>query len=282
MHFVLMQALGDNLISLSLLQQAEGKIDIIGTRLTLEVAKLLGLEEKFNIHVLFDDVAAFYNVKTAGISQALQELRVFREYVKRHNLAELVFEKEDVRAKVLTFYLAEYHAGRANCQVYLNRKSLFEKTTGFPMMLKPALRPTAPVRTVLINPLARVRERDIGDADLEAILHVLKRHEVIIQLVDHTGRFERYRDRVDTYFAHTTLSDAKELISGCDFFIGTDSFLIHLAYYCEKAFFIVFNYEYFDFLPPGCECIDNYVITDRVRDKEDAYYRKFRALGVVE
>lgn len=280
MKYVLLQAYGDNVISLSMLSRLGGKIDVIGTRLTQEVARLLELEDKFNIHVLFDDVPGFYNVRKAGVFKALKDLNIFRTYARRNRSEGLVFEKDDFRAAVLAFGLADYHASKVSSQVYINRKNLFEKVSNSTLALRPAVRPQA-VRKVLINPLARAGKRNIGDADLDAMLQVLKAQGLSIELIDHTGEFARYRERVDAYYGDTTLDALKALIKGCDFFIGTDSFPIHLAYYFEKAFCIIFNFEYFDFLPPGSECLDNYVITDRMTEKQYGYAEKFRSLGVI-
>ena len=79
----------------------------------------------------------------------------------------------------------------------------------------------------------------------------------------------------------TSLISARELIKESDFFVGTDSFLIHLAYFYNKSFFIVFNYEYFDFLPPGCEVIGNYVIINPLEDNKNKIKRRLSLLGVL-
>jgi len=279
--FVLLQAMGDNLITLSMLAQAEEKIEILGTRLTYEVAKLLDIETKFNIRVLFGEVPAFYDVRKAGVWKAVKEIGTFRRYIRREALTDLVFEKGDVRAGILTYGIARYRASETSEGVYLDRKSLIELAAGVPVTLKPAARPVAPVRTVVIAPHSRVREKDIRDTDLTALINVLKKEGLHLRLVDHTGTLDRYRNRVDEYYTHTTLAEVRDLIVDSDFMIGCDSFLIHLAYYFDKAFFVVFNAGPSDFLPPGCETIGNFIVADHAEDKEDAYRRKFSALGVI-
>ena len=246
-----MQALGDNLITLSMLSQSRKKIDVIGTRLTLDVAKLLGVEEQFNIRPLYEQIPAFYDMRKEGIRKALRDAMIFRCYIKRQALRELVFEKEDIRPRLLTFGLARYHAVKTEQGIYYDRQRLIEKTVESAVTLKPALKPATPVKTVVIAPHSRLREKDIAVNDLSSIINVLKAAGLHLRLVDYRGELERFREIVDDYVSGTTLEAVKDLIVESDFLIGCDSFLIHLAYHFDKAFFIVFKTAPSDFLPPG-------------------------------
>lgn len=67
MHVACLLALGDNLITLSLLKEIAFKqqlpLKILGTRLTLKIARLLECEKHFEIIPLFENVPAFYDLK---------------------------------------------------------------------------------------------------------------------------------------------------------------------------------------------------------------------------
>ncbi len=71
MHVACLLALGDNLITLSLLKEIAFKqqqpIKILGTRLTLKIARLLECEKHFEIIPLFENVPAFYDLKKQGV-----------------------------------------------------------------------------------------------------------------------------------------------------------------------------------------------------------------------
>jgi len=49
----------------------------------------------------------------------------------------------------------------------------------------------------------------------------------------------------------------------------------------EKPFLIFYNSANLDFLPPGAELIDNYIIADPVKDNSVAIGYKFKTLGIV-
>lgn len=280
-YFVSFQALGDNLISLSLLAQRDKPIKILGTKQTQSIITLIGVEDKFDLLMPFEDIPAFYDIRRQGIFKAIKDIIIFRSYVKKYHIQELVFEKLDWRARLLTFGISRFIAKNTTKQVYINRKNLlnFCYEENFKLKNVPKLRST--VQKVLINPLAREQKRNISKEHLESILEVLKSCNIKITLLDYSEDYHEFKNMVNEYWSHTSLNEVKLIMQNHDFFIGTDSFLIHLAYYLEKPFFIIFNFEYFDFLPPNCEVINNYIITSNCRYfKEDIIFQ-FKEIGLI-
>lgn len=280
-YFVSLQALGDNLISLSLLYQMDGHVQIIGTKHTQSIITLMGVEDKFDLLVPFEDIPAFYDIRKQGIFKAIKDIIIFRSYVKKHNIKELIFEKYDWRAKFLTFAIACYIAKNTTKQVYINRKNLFDFCYEGNFKLKNSLKPSKKIQKILINPIAREQKRSISKEHLKIIFEVLKSCNIQIILLDYSGDYHEFKNLVNKYWSHTRLNEAKNIMQDCDFFIGTDSFLIHLAYYLEKPFFIIFNFEYFDFLPPNCEVLNNYVITSNCRCFKKDITLKFKDIGLI-
>lgn len=283
-YFLSLQSFGDNLISLYLLSQIDGKIKILGTKHTQNIARLMEVEDKVNIDVIFDDIPAFYDVKKRGMVKAFKDMFKFRQYIKEHNIKELFFEKQDIRTQMLTFGLSKYIATKnLTKQVYINRKNLIEKYYTSTIKLKSSIKPSKGKETnrILISPSSRIQDKNIRKNDCDIIIAILKEFNFTIQLVDYTGDYIEYKDKVNEYYHNTTLSDVKELIVKSDFFIGADSFLVHLAYFFEKAFFIVFNFESFEFLPPNADVIENYILTNRQINIETEFRNKFIKLGII-
>ncbi len=73
-YYLSLQALGDNLISLSSLAQLNIRVNILGTKHTKNIIKLIGLEDKFAIQVVFDDIPAFYDIRKKGLVKAIKDL----------------------------------------------------------------------------------------------------------------------------------------------------------------------------------------------------------------
>ena len=280
-YFLSLQSFGDNLISLYLLSQIDAKVKILGTKHTQNIARLMEVEDKFDLEVIFDDIPAFYDVRKQGMINAIKDMFKFRQYIKEHNIKELIFEKKDIRTKMLTFGLSKYLATNLTKPVYINRKNLIEESYSSTIQLKSSIKPNKETHTILISPSSRIQEKNIRKNDFDIIISILKEFNFTIQLVDYTGDYIEYKDKVNEYYPNTTLDDVKELIVKSDFFIGADSFLVHLAYFYDKAFFIVFNLENFDFLPPNADVIDNYIITNRQSNIEKELKNKFIKLGVV-
>lgn len=277
--YVCLQSLGDNLISLYLLKQLDEKLTILGTTHTKTIANLIDCQH--TIKVVFEDIPAFYHLRDKGIFNAIYDILKFRTYIKNYGINELVFEKYDFRIKLLTFGLSKYISKNTTQHAYLNRKNLIESTYNQSIFLKPSLKPNNHTKKILINPIAKMTQRNIQKSDLSIIIDILKMYSFEISIIDYSQNYNEYKLFVDHYYTGTNLEEAKNFILDTDFFIGTDSFLIHLAYYLDKSFFLVLNFDYFDFLPPNCEIINNYIITSHSNNFAFELRKKFNLLGLI-
>ena len=150
-----------------------------------------------------------------------------------------------------------------------------------PTRLKASVKAGEKIRSVLIAPSSRLSIKNIRSRYLESILHLLHAENIAVSLVDYTKEYAAFREKVETYRTDTTFDEVKTMLLENDLLIGADSFLIHLAYYFEKPFLIFYNSANLDFLPPGAELIDNYIIADPVKDNSVAIGYKFKTLGIV-
>jgi hypothetical protein len=280
-YYVALQALGDNLISISLLSQLDKKIQLLGTKHTENIVRLMEQEEKFEIKIVFDDIPAFYDIRKRGIVRAIKDICKFRKYVKQHKIKELVFEKKDFRIKLLTLGLKinSYSASEFT-NVYYNRGHLIQEAYQGKVKIDNLLDYSKNDRIVLISPVTRIKKKDITTEELNIILAVLKKRGFTIQLLDYSKEYKRFADQVDEYITDTTLNDVKHLIRSCDLYLGADSFLVHLAYFFKKPYFIVFNIENKTFLPPASEVADNYIVVDKSIDLSTQFEGKLVGLGL--
>lgn len=282
-YFVSLQALGDNLISLSLLAQLDERIKILGTKQTQSVLRLMGIEEKFDLLMPFEDIPAFYDIRKRGIFKALKDIIHFRSYVKKHRIQELIFEKCDWRVRLLTFGLHINVKSRFyDDNVYVNRKLLIENVYRSTLYLNEGKESFFPkkIQKVLINPTTRVALKNIQSDHLHFIIALLHKNHIEVTLIDFEQKYTDLENQVAHYKAHTTLNDVKNLLLETDLYIGADSFLIHYAYYLHKPFFIVFNQENTHFLPPVCSHLKNYIMATQ-GNFEWRLSEKLTALGIV-
>ncbi len=282
MIYICFQALGDNVISIDLLSQINKKIKVIGTQHTKNIIELLGLETHFSVTVLYDDIPAFYDVKRQGVKKAIKDVIKFRTYIKTNNLDNLIFEKQDFRISILTRGIVKRTYSRTILNnVYVNRKDLIESIFKKTIELKSALPPFKNTKNILINPISGNIRRNISISQLLVICDLLKVNNFNVSIVDHQGDYSEFQNNVDHYYCNTSLEEVKQLIMDHDFFIGTDSFLIHLAHALDKPYFIIFNYKYFDFLPPYVEILNNYIITTNTKNLQLSLSEKFKSIGLL-
>lgn len=273
--------MGDNLITLQMLNQLKEEVNIIGTQATKDIANLIQVSDNINIVVAFKDIPSFYNIRRDGLIKALIDTIKFKSLLKGLDPACLIFEKGGFRAKLLSLGISKYFFCDSTKHVYINRKRLIESVTDSFVSLKPTISPNKNIKKVLITPASGSIARNINKADLGVIIDIFKDCNCLIQLVDYNGKYESFKDLVHEYHPVTSLTKVKQLVVECDYLIGTDSFLIHLAYFYNKAFFIVFNYDYFDFLPPNSEVIGNYIVVNKFGNNKEKFKKKFIDLGVV-
>ena len=283
-YFVLLQALGDNLISLSLLAQLDERIKILGTKQTQNILRLMGAEDKFDLLMPFEDIPAFYDIRKRGIFKAIKEIIHFRSYVRKYRIQELVFEKYDWRVRLLTFGLQVNVQSRFyDDNVYVNRKLLIENVYHATIYLSEGTESSFPkkIQKVLINPTTRVYSKNIQSDHLRFIIALLHKNHIEVTLIDFAQNHADLENKVAHYKAHTTLNDVKSMLLETDLYIGADSFLIHYAYYLNKPFFIVFNQENIHFLPPVCTHLENYLMATQGGFRS-RFTEKLTALGIIE
>jgi len=281
-YYISLLALGDNLISLSLLEQVDKTVKIIGTKHTKNVAKLMGLENKFDIKVIFNDIPAFYDIKKQGVIRAVQDFYKFIKYIKTHNIKEIIFEKKDFRGCLVSFYakVKVYYSCNVNKKVYENRQELINRVCKQSIDIKSYPLKIENPKVILINPLTRVELRSINHNHLKYIIDILKENRYEIYLIDIENRYEEFRNEVTHYFTNTTLEDVKQLILKSDLYIGGDSFLIHLAYYLKGNYFIFFYRDNDYFLPPNIED-DFYIKAHECDSFKKTLYDKFKNIGLI-
>lgn len=276
-YYVSLQAFGDNLVSISLLSQLDGKVNIIGTKITENIINLVGLNDKFNIKVVSEDIPAFYHIRKYGVINAIKDVFSFRRNIKNSNIKVLIFEKKDFRISLLTAGLnVKVYSSNNYNYVYNNRVDLIRNTYEKDVKLDYNINIKKEVRTVLINPVTRSERRDITKDNLYQVLSILKSHRIKVKLVDYSKEYSEFEGEVDQYFTNTTLEEVRDLLLSCDLYLGGDSFLVHLAYYYHKPYFIIFNYEYNrTFLPPFSQVNDNYIVISDSQEFKSQFEGKF-------
>ncbi len=147
MHVACLLALGDNLITLSLLKEIALKqqqpLKILGTHLTLKIAKLLECEKYFEIIPVFENVPAFYDLKKQGVFGAIKDFLRLLKALKKHKIKRLILEKQDFRSALLAKFIPITTPNKEIKNVYQNRQELFSQIYGhvfdnppYPMNLK--------------------------------------------------------------------------------------------------------------------------------------------------
>ncbi|PDW93823.1 glycosyltransferase 9 family protein, partial [Helicobacter pylori] len=236
MHVACLLALGDNLITLSLLKEIAFKqqqpLKILGTRLTLKIAKLLECEKHFEIIPVFENIPAFYDLKKQGVFLAIKDFLWLLKALKKHKIKHLILEKQDFRSALLSKFIPITTPNKEIKNVYQNRQELFSQIYGhvfdnplYPMSLKNP-------KKILINPFTRSIDRSIPLEHLKIVLKLLK--PFCVTLLDFEERYAFLQNEATHYCAKTSLEEVKSLILESDLYIGGDSFLIHLAYYLKK------------------------------------------------
>ncbi len=280
MHIACLLALGDNLITLSLLKEIAFKqqqpLKILGTHLTLKIAKLLECEKHFEIIPVFENVPAFYDLKKQGVFLAMKDFLWLLKAIKKHKIKHLILEKQDFRSALLAPFIPITTPNKEIKSVYQNRQELFSQIYGhvfdnppYPMNLKNP-------KKILINPFTRSIDRSIPLEHLQIVLKLLK--PFCVTLLDFEERYAFLQNEAAHYCAKTSLEEVKNLILESDLYIGGDSFLIHLAYYLKKNYFIFFYRDNDDFMPPKNE---NFLKAHKSHSIEQDLAKKFRHLGLL-
>lgn len=283
MHYVSLQALGDNLISLSFLEQLDDKVNIVGTKHTKNIAKLMNLEDKFNVKVVFDDIPAFYDINKQGIFKALIDLNKFIKYIRNNDIKEIVFEKKDFRSAIVSFLtnIKVHTMDDSNPKVYEHRKENIEKAYKEKIVLNRYLLKIYTSKVIVINPLTRVEFKNIKHNHLKFLIDELNKSDYEVYLIDIEKKYQEFENEVQYYLTNTTLNDVKNLILKSDLYIGADSFLVHLAYYLKRNYFVIFYRDNYDFFPPNISN-DFYINANEFGNFNEELKEKFKNIGLVE
>lgn len=198
--------------------------------------------------------------------------------LKKHKVKHLILEKQDFRSALLNKFIPITTPNKEIKNVYQNRQELFSQIYGhafdnppYPMNLKNP-------KKILINPFTRENDRNISLEHLKIILKLLK--PFCVTLLDFEERYAFLQDEVTHYRAKTSLEEVKNLILESDLYIGGDSFLIHLAYYLKKNYFIFFYRDNDDFMPPNGGN-ENFLKAHKSHFIEQDLAKKFRHLGLL-
>ncbi len=280
MHVACLLALGDNLITLSLLKEIAFKqqqpLKILGTRLTLKIAKLLECEKHFEIIPIFENIPAFYDLKKQGVFWAMKDFLWLLKAIKKHQIKHLILEKRDFRSALLAKFIPITTPNKEIKNVYQNRQELFSQIYGHVFDNSQYSMSVKNPKKILINPFTRSIDRSIPLEHLQIVLKLLK--PFCVTLLDFEERYAFLKDKVAHYRAKTSLEEVKNLILESDLYIGGDSFLIHLAYYLKKNYFIFFYRDNDDFMPPKNE---NFLKAHKSHSIEQDLAKKFRHLGLL-
>ena len=246
-------ALGDNLISLGLLKNIKTKINIIGTPNTREIIRCLGLQEKINLEIVFEDTPAFYKIRSKGIICAIKDFYRLIKYIREHQINEIVYEKKDFRSKLISLFTnAKEHSPNQTLNAYKDRKDLIENVYSTKIRLDNYVMKINKPKKIVINPATGHASRDIKKEHLISILEFIKAHGCNISLLDLSKEYEDLKNYVEYYTSKISFEDTKKLIKDSDLCIGGDSFFIHFAYYFRRNYFIVYYNDWDYFRPPNC------------------------------
>jgi|SaaInlStandDraft_3_1057020.scaffolds.fasta_scaffold10002_3 ADP-heptose:LPS heptosyltransferase len=282
-YYISFQALGDNLISLSFLKQLNIKANVLGTSHTINISKLIKGDNELNINVLFDDIPAFYDIRKKGFIKASKDLYKFIKFIKSNEVKILVFEKKDLRSSLVVFFtnVQVYYPNDLNLKVYQHRAELISDIYKQKVSLNSYKLQLNTPKKIIINPLTRVEIKNIKHNHLDYIITKLAKYGYEIYLIDINDEYPEFKNKVQYYLTNTTLNDVKNIIDDCSLYIGGDSFLIHLAYYLKRNYFIIFYRDNDDFLPPNIEN-DFYIKAHIGDDFEKELNDKFKNIGLIK
>ncbi len=282
MHIACLLALGDNLITLSLLKEIaftqQQPLKILGTHLTLQIARLLECEEYFEIIPLFENIPAFYDLKKQGVFWAMKDFLLLLKAVKKHQVKHLILEKQDFRSALLAKFIPITTPNKEIKNVYQNRQELFFQIYGHVFNHSPHSMNLKNPKKILINPFTREKDKNISLEHLQIVLKLLK--PFCVTLLDFEEKYAFLQNETAYYRAKTSLEEVKNLILESDLYIGGDSFLIHLAYYLKKNYFIFFYRDNDDFMPPNSKN-ENFLKAHKSHSIEQDLAKKFRHLGLL-
>jgi len=207
----------------------------------------------------------------------------FIKFIKSNEVKILVFEKKDLRSSLVVFFtnVQVYYPNDLNLKVYQHRAELISDIYKQKVSLNSYKLQLNTPKKIIINPLTRVEIKNIKHNHLDYIITKLAKYGYEIYLIDINDEYPEFKNKVQYYLTNTTLNDVKNIIDDCSLYIGGDSFLIHLAYYLKRNYFIIFYRDNDDFLPPNIEN-DFYIKAHIGDDFEKELNDKFKNIGLIK
>ncbi|GAB1536523.1 glycosyltransferase family 9 protein [Geovibrio sp. ADMFC3] len=256
-HIFLLQAFGDNLVSLRLLKNFIGQdIRVHGTSLTEQIVEIVKVDE-FKIEQIYDGIPAFYNLRKEPLLKSVKDFIFLIKYIKANipSNEPVFFEKDDFRFKLMKLLLNRHilKAAKKEIGFYEDRAKVFESCLNTKIEFTSSKDFKLQGRSVVINPVGRNETRHLNKAILAFLVKSLKSSDFTISIIDHLGLYSEFESEVDNYYRKTSLKEAVNILKSADVYCGPDSLFIHLAYYYRKPYFCIMNYDSSYFLPPHSE-----------------------------
>jgi len=254
-YHISLLTLGDNLISLSLLSRLRerGGITIVGTALTRRIAAFFPALD-IPIAVDFDRVPAFLDLRRRGVIAAALDANKFRRSMAERVTSgdSLILENNDLRGLALARFRGVTRlAPSRTTNIYEDRRALLQRVFQQTIPLEQGAPLPRQARRVTINPSAGRRVKAVPPRTLAALVSYLKSRQIEVQLIDHDRAHGALTGQVDGYHVDTTLESAVALVRESDLYIGADSLMAHLAYFCATPAIVLFNETNLYFAPPG-------------------------------
>ncbi|MFO1433602.1 MAG: hypothetical protein U1F76_26485 [Candidatus Competibacteraceae bacterium] len=236
----LLAGFGDCLISLYFLSQIPPErrnFRILGTGWTQEILSLLQLRD-IAFDCVFDHIVAFYTVKKSGIWRAGRDLVKFVSLLRQSKAKRIILEIHDFRLRLIRFMTPHaYIHSPERGNVYSKRRELFANVFGVVPSL-PDLCLPGDSRRVVIHATSSRMTKDLQECEVRALIDWSKSTNAEPVLIDFDGRFSSLKHYVAEYYLRPPLSQALEILRGCDLFVGVDSFFMHIAYLFSIPFFV--------------------------------------------
>lgn len=255
-YLFLMQAFGDNVVSLSNVMRLNNSesIRIFGTGLTNDIVRNLSYDIKIN--KVFDDIPSFYNIRRDGILKSVKDFLFLIKYIKENIpiQSDILLEKKDFRFKILKALLRDYKlfAVDKELNIYIDRARFLGINSKIFQRKKIM---DQNIDSILINPTGRSDTRHLSPKVMNAIIQNFKEYDLKIYLIDYLGFYKDFEKEVDFYYSKIKLNKAVDILKKVDLYCGPDSLFIHLAYVLDKNYFCIMNYDSSYFMPPAA--IDN-------------------------
>jgi hypothetical protein len=255
-HYLMFRAYGDCVISYGLLESlpAGATVRILGTGVAQRVARVLGAT-RHPVTTMLDDIAAFYDVRQSGPRRAMDDLRRVRRALAPMLAPgdSVLFEHADFRNWLLLprmrgITVLEPQHGAS---IYQDRHRMLSAAFGPMPEPRPSPRPRRPVRSLVLNPAARLEQKRLPQGVVENVVSHASARGIEVILLDPEARHARLAARVREYVPQARFEADIAALRGADFYVGADSFFLHLAYQFGLPMLQIAPVRSQYFAPPG-------------------------------